>query len=180
MGMSGVDPLGDRLRAERRARGLSQQDVATSAGVTQPYISRLERNDTNVELAGFRRVASAVGLRLTLEAAHTPPMVSEPYGEDEIANRQYLIGRLAAKRLTAQRIAQFRVWLELARERLGDYSYFRRWLEIIAEGPSAIEATMTDATEFGRYMRSVATLRPFVSQQERDSFYRPEPPSTTE
>lgn len=175
-----VEPLGDRLRAERRARGLSQRDVATSARVTQPYVSRLERSDTNVELAGFRRVASAVGLRLTLVATHPPTMDSEPYGDDEIANRQYLLGRLAAKRLTAHRIAQFRAWVERARERLGDYSYFRRWLEIIDEGPSAIEATMIDATEFGRYMRSVATLRPFVSQEERDSFYRPKPPSTGE
>lgn len=107
-------------------------------------------------------------------------MSSEPYGDDEIANRQYLLGRLAAKRLTAHRIAEFRAWVEGARERLGDYSYFRRWLEIIAEGPSAIEATMIDATEFGRYMRSVATLRPFVSQEERDSFYRPGSPSPVE
>jgi hypothetical protein len=56
--------------------------------------------------------------------------------------------------------------------RLGDYLYFRRWLKIIDEGPDAVAAMMTDATEVGRYMRSVATFRPFVSQSERDAFFR--------
>jgi hypothetical protein len=94
-----------------------------------------------------------------------------PY-EDESANRQYLLGLLAARRLTSDRLLQFRNWIERSRKRHGDYPYFREWLAILDRGPSAVAATLVDATEHGRYMRSVATLLPFVTRAERDAFYR--------
>jgi len=122
------------------------------------------------QLSGVGRVARAVGSGQILEPATSPQIVEKPYGEDEIANRLYLLGRLAAKRLSADRLARFRAWLEEARARVGDYPYFRQWLDITDRGPDAVAVMFVRGDEFGRYMRSVATFRPFVSQAERDSF----------
>jgi hypothetical protein len=85
----------------------------------------------------------------------------------------YLLARLAAKRLTSETLSGLRDWIEKARQRLGDYPYFLAWRAICEDGPDAVVAVLTDATEYGRYMRAVVSLRPFVSQEERDAFYRP-------
>lgn len=169
--------LGAALRAARTARGLSQQAVAEAAELTQAHVSLIERGmDAHISI--FQRAAQAVGSTLGLEPASIEAPRTAPYGDDEIANRLYLMGRLAAKRLSRERLAQFRQWFEDARARSGSYPYFERWIRIIDEGPDAVVAVLTDADELGRYMRSVATLRPFISQAERDAFYRPELPPT--
>jgi hypothetical protein len=100
-------------------------------------------------------------------------MLSGPY-DDEIANRMYYLGRLAARRVNSRTLTVFRDWIDEAWETVGDYPYFKAWLEICARGPTAVEAVLSDPSEYGRYMRSVATLRPFVSKQERDSVYKQE------
>lgn len=125
----------------------------------------------DAHLSIFERAAAAVGgaLRFEMPLVHATPL---PYGDDEIANRLYLLGRLAAKRLTGARLEQFRDWIARAQVQLGDYPYFRRWLEIIDEGPDAVAAMFANPGEDGRYMRSVATFRPFVSQTERDAYFR--------
>jgi len=163
--------LGAALRHRRLALGKSQQAVARAAGLTQAHISLIERG-MDGHISVVERVARAVGSRLTFEPATIPPIVEKPYGEDEIANRLYLLGRLAAKRLSADRLARFRAWLEEARARVGDYPYFRQWLDITDRGPDAVADMFVRGDELGRYMRSVATFRPFVSQAERDSFFR--------
>jgi len=167
---------GAALRAARLAKGLTQQDVATEAHVTQAHLSRIERDDLSVKLPVLQRVARAVGLQLSFEPASLGAAVKDPYGDDVIANRQYLLGRLAARRITGETLDRFRTWLEGAIERLGDYRYFGEWVRLCDQGPSAVARVLVDATEYGRYMRAVATMRPFVTQAERDAFYQPQPP----
>ncbi len=168
------EALGASLRAARRASGLSQAAAAKAAGLTQAHVSLIERG-MDAHLSIFQRAAAAVDAELRLET-QAARVVPAPYGGDEIANRLYLLGRLAAKRLTAKRLAEFRDWIARAQSRLGDYPYFRRWLEIINEGPDSVAAMLTNRGEAGRYMRSVATFRPFVSQAERDAYFRRELP----
>jgi HTH-type transcriptional regulator / antitoxin HipB len=59
--------LGAAIRAERRARGLSQDDVALSAGVGLRFVHDLEHGKDTIELGRALRVAHAVGLRVEAE-----------------------------------------------------------------------------------------------------------------
>ena len=63
----GVDDfrVGSVLRAVRIRRGLRQSDVATSAGVSQPLVSQLERGDLGAtSIQTLRQVAAAAGVSL--------------------------------------------------------------------------------------------------------------------
>jgi HTH-type transcriptional regulator/antitoxin HipB len=59
--------LGAALRRVRRARGLRQEDLALAAGVGLRFIGELERGKPTVRLAETLRVASALGVELTIE-----------------------------------------------------------------------------------------------------------------
>ncbi len=56
--------FGAAIREQRRARGLSQESVALSAGVGLRFVHDLEHGKETVELERALRVAAAVGLRL--------------------------------------------------------------------------------------------------------------------
>lgn len=68
----GDDPalrtLGDELRAARVAAGLSQADLALTAGVGRDLVIALENGRPGVAIGHVRRVAGALGLRLRVEA----------------------------------------------------------------------------------------------------------------
>ena len=57
--------IGMTIRERRRALGLSQSDVAFTAGVNRRVIGELERGKETVRLDVLRRVAEALGLDLT-------------------------------------------------------------------------------------------------------------------
>jgi HTH-type transcriptional regulator / antitoxin HipB len=59
--------LGAALRQARKARGLRLEDLALAAGVGVRFVSELERGKPTVRLAETLRVASALGVRVTLE-----------------------------------------------------------------------------------------------------------------
>jgi y4mF family transcriptional regulator len=59
--------IGAALRRVRRARGLRQEDLALAAGVGLRFIGELERGKPTVRLAETLRVASALGVELTIE-----------------------------------------------------------------------------------------------------------------
>lgn len=59
--------LGAVLRAARRARGLRLEDAALGAGVGVRFLSELERGKPTARLAETLRVASSLGLRVTIE-----------------------------------------------------------------------------------------------------------------
>jgi transcriptional regulator with XRE-family HTH domain len=166
-----MEALGQRLRDTRRAVGRSQEDVARAARLPQSHLSRIERG-LDARASVLDRVARALNVRLTLEPLFADSRRGQPY-EDEIANRLYLMGRLASKRITGQSLGELRRLFEKMRARQGDFEYYRRWLSIIDDGPNAVASVLRDPTEFGRYMRAVGTMRPFVSKHERDMFYAP-------
>jgi transcriptional regulator with XRE-family HTH domain len=61
-----IDPieLGDRVRAKRRAEGLSIREAAREAGVSAPTLSRIERGLHLPERKNLLRIARWVGVRM--------------------------------------------------------------------------------------------------------------------
>ena len=49
----------------RRARGWSQRELASRAGVQQPVLARLERGDTDPRASTLLKLARALDLQLT-------------------------------------------------------------------------------------------------------------------
>ncbi len=56
--------LGARLRAARLAKGLTLVAVAASAGLTEGFMSKLERNQVSPSVASLVAVCEALGLRV--------------------------------------------------------------------------------------------------------------------
>jgi transcriptional regulator with XRE-family HTH domain len=56
--------LGTRIRALRQARHLTLRDVADRAGVTESFLSQVERDVTSPSIATVHRVARALGLSI--------------------------------------------------------------------------------------------------------------------
>ena len=53
--------IGDELRKIRLAAGLTQQQVATKAGITREYVSHLERGEYSPTLDVLLRMCAALG-----------------------------------------------------------------------------------------------------------------------
>lgn len=67
--------FGKRLKDERLAQGLSQQELGKAAGCSQRLISELERGKASVELGKAIAVAEALGLAVRLDHAPKSPAV---------------------------------------------------------------------------------------------------------
>ena len=57
-----VSAFGAHVRSLGLARGLSQEEVAHSAGIHVTYLSRVERGKRNPSLKNMRRIAKALGV----------------------------------------------------------------------------------------------------------------------
>jgi len=56
--------IGERLRAARTARRQTLRSVASKAGVSESFLSQVERGVASASIASLRRIASALGLNL--------------------------------------------------------------------------------------------------------------------
>ena len=54
--------FGERLRMERTARGMSQEEMADLAGLHRTYVGSVERFERNVSIDSMERLAQALGL----------------------------------------------------------------------------------------------------------------------
>ena len=59
--MARQDTFGERLRAARRAAGLSQADLSARSGLPKPTLSRYENDHVLPSLQTLRRLAEALG-----------------------------------------------------------------------------------------------------------------------
>lgn len=57
--------LGQSLREERKARGLTQQELADRSGLTKSYVSDVERGERNVTFENLLRLVRAIGVSLS-------------------------------------------------------------------------------------------------------------------
>ncbi|MGH2891903.1 MAG: helix-turn-helix domain-containing protein [Solirubrobacteraceae bacterium] len=64
--------FGAALRKARLARGLRLEDVALGAGVGLRFLSELERGKPTARLAETLRVASSLGIEVTLVDSSAP------------------------------------------------------------------------------------------------------------
>jgi DNA-binding transcriptional MerR regulator/mannose-6-phosphate isomerase-like protein (cupin superfamily) len=58
-------PLGDKLRAARRRRGLSLREASGLADLSVSHLSAIERGTRNISLAGLQRLAVALGISVS-------------------------------------------------------------------------------------------------------------------
>src|SRR4051794_12077509 len=57
--------LGERLRAIRQLRRKTLKEVATVAGISESFLSQLERGRTNATIATLQRLSSALGIEVS-------------------------------------------------------------------------------------------------------------------
>ena len=80
--------VGNRIRAQRKAQGLSQEHLAEQASLHPTYIGEIERGDTNPSLATLQSVADA--LRINIGDLIPSPTLKEPTSETELLTSQIL------------------------------------------------------------------------------------------
>ena len=61
----GLPGLGERLRAIRLLRRLTLREVAQAAGVSESFVSQLERGRSSASVATLQRLAAAVGIEVS-------------------------------------------------------------------------------------------------------------------
>lgn len=57
--------FGQRVRSERLKLGLSQERLASKAGVHRTYIGMIERAEKNITLENINKIAHALGIRIS-------------------------------------------------------------------------------------------------------------------
>jgi transcriptional regulator with XRE-family HTH domain len=57
--------LGERLRAIRQLRRQTLKSVATAAGISESFLSQLERGRTNATIATLQRLSTALGIEVS-------------------------------------------------------------------------------------------------------------------
>ena len=55
--------FGQRIRRERKLRGLSQEDLAFEAELHRTYIGSVERGERNISLINIHRIAKALKVK---------------------------------------------------------------------------------------------------------------------
>ena len=63
--ISVTEKFGQRIRALRKERGLSQEELAELSGLDRTYISGIERGIRNVALRNIETLAEALGVPIT-------------------------------------------------------------------------------------------------------------------
>ena len=66
-----TEELGRVLRAERKALGLTQGDLAAASGVSLRFVSELERGRPTAGVGRVLRVLKMLGVRVVLERSGT-------------------------------------------------------------------------------------------------------------
>lgn len=92
---SGVDTLGEYLREQRRGAQLSLRQLAEQAGVSNPYLSQIERGLRHPSAEVLQQLAKA--LRISAEALYVRAGILEA---DDSGGRAVTVAILADQHLT--------------------------------------------------------------------------------
>lgn len=57
--------FGRKVRKQRMKRGLSQEGLASRAGVHRTYIGMIERAEKNITMENIEKISKALGLKLS-------------------------------------------------------------------------------------------------------------------
>lgn len=64
MSKTTLEKFGDKVREERHKLGLSQEELASRAGVHRTYIGMIERAEKNITLENIEKIAFALKISL--------------------------------------------------------------------------------------------------------------------
>ena len=64
MSKTTLEKFGEKVREERLKKGLSQEELASRAGVHRTYIGMIERAEKNITLESIQKIARALDLPL--------------------------------------------------------------------------------------------------------------------
>lgn len=64
MDKSILDKFGERVREERLKQNLSQEELASRAGVHRTYIGMIERAEKNITLENIEKIAKALHIAI--------------------------------------------------------------------------------------------------------------------
>jgi len=56
--------LGQQIRKERKAKGISQEDLAAKAGLARSYYGGCERGERNLSALNLMRIANTLGVEV--------------------------------------------------------------------------------------------------------------------
>jgi len=59
-----LEKFGEKIREERLKQGLSQEELASKAGVNRTYIGMIERAEKNITLKNIEKIANALEISL--------------------------------------------------------------------------------------------------------------------
>lgn len=177
-----VGSLGDYLREQRHSAELSLRQLAVQAGVSNPYLSQVERGLRKPSAEVLQQLAKA--LRISAEALYVRAGLLEDPGSDRTLEAAVLADTVLSQR-------QKRVLLDI-------YASFRRENAAEAER-SAAEAVEARAAEMNRSApagqtmasaprtgtprsrpRTAAARNPTSTRTSRTSAMRPQTPSQKE
>lgn len=57
--------FGQRVREERLKKNISQEELASRAGVHRTYIGMIERAEKNITLSNIEKIANALGVSIS-------------------------------------------------------------------------------------------------------------------
>ncbi len=102
--------IGPRLRAARKAKGLTLEQLVVLTGLDKSFLSRMERDLTSASVASLVNVCTALGIRPgtlfdpptthLVRAADAPPVNFGGHGVHEVLLSQGLGGELMVLRST--------------------------------------------------------------------------------
>ncbi|MCH8040685.1 MAG: helix-turn-helix transcriptional regulator [Nitrospinae bacterium] len=55
--------FGNKVRMERKKRGISQEHLAESSGISRVYCGQIERGEKNITLMNIERIAQALKMK---------------------------------------------------------------------------------------------------------------------
>jgi len=59
-----LEKFGEKVREERHKLGLSQEELASRAGVHRTYIGMIERAEKNITLENIEKIAKALNISI--------------------------------------------------------------------------------------------------------------------
>jgi transcriptional regulator with XRE-family HTH domain len=65
MSKTTLEKFGEKVREERHKLGLSQEELASRAGVHRTYIGMIERAEKNITLENIEKVAKALKINIS-------------------------------------------------------------------------------------------------------------------
>lgn len=140
--------IGDKVRATRKAAGISQEEVARRAGVSLNVINRLERGVIlDPHYSTLRGIASALGVPVE-DLVREPALASRPevrewlseQGHETLEEFRSMVEELETLEEVEQAIRELREKRDGLVDKLGD-----RFVQVELFGPVRLEGLVGDA-----------------------------------